>query len=130
YHSIDPQDGLFAGLEQMGAVRRVVTDKDIERAMVHPPATTRAWVRGTLVERYAQAISGITWSRVVLTFSEQVVTLDLRDWVTQRVPQKIQKLAKAHNLTEFVSTFRELHTSRKHETEGGDQPCSGKQMTD
>lgn len=130
YHSIDPQDGLFAGLEQTGAVRRVVTDKDIERATVHPPTSTRAWVRGTLVERYAQAISGVTWSRVVLTFGEQVVTLDLRDWVTQRVPQKIAKLTKANNLTEFVSMFRELHASRKHEAEGGNQPCSGKPMTD
>jgi proteasome accessory factor PafA2 len=129
YHSIDPQDGLFAGLEQMGAVRRVVTDKDIERAMCHPPSSTRAWVRGTLVERYPQAISAITWSRVQLTFGEQAVTLDLRDWVTQRVPQKVQRLAKAHNLTEFVNTFRQLHASRKSEEEGGNQPCSGEQMT-
>jgi hypothetical protein len=87
-------------------------------------------VRGTLVERYPQVISGITWSRVVLSFGEQLVTLDLRDWVTQRVPQKVQQLAKAHNLTEFVNTFRELHASRKHEAEGGNQPCSGEQTTD
>ncbi|MCS6829763.1 MAG: proteasome accessory factor PafA2 family protein [Armatimonadota bacterium] len=130
YHSIDPQEGLFAGLEQIGAVRRVVTDKDIERAVCHPPNSTRAWVRGALVERYPEAISGITWSRVVLSFGEQLVTLDLRDWVTQRVPQKVQRLAKAHNLTEFVNTFRELHASRKHEVEGGKEPCSGEQTTD
>ncbi len=130
YHSIDPQDGLFAGLEQMGAVRRVVTDKDIERAMCHPPASTRAWVRGTLIERYTQSVSAVTWSRIVLSFGEQVVGLDLRDWVTQRVSQKVQKLAKAHNLTEFVNTFRELHASRKAEAEGGNQPCSGEQTTD
>jgi len=129
YHSIDPQDGLFAGLEQMGAVRRVVTEKDIERATCHPPSTTRAWVRGTLVERYASAISAVTWSRVVLSLGEQTVTLDLRDWVTSRVPQKVHRLSKTHNLTEFVNTFRELHASRKHEGEGGTEPCSGEQTT-
>jgi hypothetical protein len=67
---------------------------------------------------------------VQLTFGEQAVTLDMHDWVTQRVPQKVQRLAKAHNLTEFVNTFRQLHASRKSEEEGGNQPCSGEQTTD
>lgn len=130
YHSVDPQDGLYAALEQMGAVRRVVTDKDIERAMRHPPSNTRAWVRGTLVDRYAEAVSGVTWSRLTLTFGEQTATLDLRDWVSARVPQKVRQLAKARNLTEFVHTFREIHAARKNETEGGKEPCSGEQMID
>lgn len=111
YHSVDPQDGLFAGLEQMGTVRRVVTDKDIERAMSYPPSGTRAWVRGTCVQRYHQAIAAITWSRIVLQSGEQTVTLDLSDWVSEHVPQKVQRLARTHNLTEFVKVFCELQHS-------------------
>ncbi|MER3403884.1 MAG: peptidase, partial [Chloroflexota bacterium] len=45
YHNVDPERGLYYGLEQAGQVRRIVTEAEIQAAMQHPPVSTRAFVR-------------------------------------------------------------------------------------
>jgi len=67
YHNVDPEAGLYYGLEQAGAVRRVVTDEEIEGALSEPPASSpRAIVRGLAVRRFPQAVRSVTWGRLVL----------------------------------------------------------------
>jgi proteasome accessory factor A len=50
YHDVNPETGLYYGLEQAGLARRIVDDEAIRRAMRCPPTTTRAYARGRLVE--------------------------------------------------------------------------------
>lgn len=49
YHNVNPETGLYYGLEQDGAMRRFVTDEDVERAVSSPPDNTRALGRAVLV---------------------------------------------------------------------------------
>ena len=46
YHDINPERGLFYLLERKGLAARWIADAAIEEAVVKPPATTRAAIRG------------------------------------------------------------------------------------
>jgi proteasome accessory factor A len=50
YHDIRREKGLYFLLERKGKVRRLVTDEQIEKAMVDPPQNTRAKMRGELIK--------------------------------------------------------------------------------
>jgi proteasome accessory factor A len=67
YHNVDPEAGLYLGLEQEGRVRRLVDDDTVLAAMTAPPIDSpRAIVRGQAVARFSEAITSITWSRLTL----------------------------------------------------------------
>ena len=67
YHNVDPEAGLYLGLEQEGRVRRIVSDEEIARAVTNPPARSpRALVRGLAVGKFAEAVREVTWSRLTL----------------------------------------------------------------
>jgi proteasome accessory factor A len=51
YHNIDPGQSLFHALQEMGKVRRYVSDVDVVAAMTDPPSNTRAKGRSKLVEQ-------------------------------------------------------------------------------
>lgn len=59
-------DGWAQRLASAGAVTRLVDDADVERAMVEPPQSTRAAVRGAFVGQYPHLIDAAGWSTVVL----------------------------------------------------------------
>lgn len=50
YHNIDPDRGLFYGLQEMGKTQRILSDADIAIAQCDPPRNTRAFGRSKLVE--------------------------------------------------------------------------------
>jgi proteasome accessory factor A len=49
YHNINPNQGLFYALQDVGEVRRVVTDEAIQKATTSPPSNTRAAGRAYVV---------------------------------------------------------------------------------
>jgi proteasome accessory factor A len=61
YHDIRPERSLASrvGLE------RLVGDEEVEAAMTNPPRTTRAWFRGTCLQRWAPAIVAANWDSLV-----------------------------------------------------------------
>lgn len=50
YHDVNRDRGLFYLLQRRGMVDRVVTDEAIEQAVVRPPQTTRARLRGEFIK--------------------------------------------------------------------------------
>lgn len=65
YHNIDPEEGLFLLLEAGGnQVERLTEPGDIERAMVQPPADTRAWFRGGAVARFGESVRSLNWDSI------------------------------------------------------------------
>ncbi|HEY3268320.1 MAG TPA: proteasome accessory factor PafA2 family protein [Armatimonadota bacterium] len=69
YHNIDPDAGLYYALEQDGAIRRVVSDEDVERALVSPPSDTRAAGRARMIRALKAEGSNqyvIDWDAVYL----------------------------------------------------------------
>lgn len=77
YSDIDPDAGLWHGLEQDGHGVRLTDDATVERAMTEPPADTRAAVRGALVDRFADRITGISWGTVALRGETEPVLLEI-----------------------------------------------------
>jgi proteasome accessory factor A len=50
YHDVDRKRGVYNMLSRQNMVDRVVTDADISRAVVSPPQTTRARLRGEFIK--------------------------------------------------------------------------------
>ncbi len=59
-------DGWASRLTDAGAVARIVTDAEVTEAMVTPPQSTRAAVRGAFVGRHPELVDAAGWSSVVL----------------------------------------------------------------
>lgn len=79
YHNVSPNAGLFYGLEQSGAMRRVVTDAQVEEAITTPPQNTRALGRGQIVTQLIGRPSAryvIDWDAVYIERNRQ---LDLKN---------------------------------------------------
>ncbi|OGG56473.1 MAG: hypothetical protein A3F84_19505 [Candidatus Handelsmanbacteria bacterium RIFCSPLOWO2_12_FULL_64_10] len=78
YHNIDIDRGLYYDLERRGTVRRTLTDKQIDRAMVTPPQDTRARARAEVVKKLTehQVRYIVDWDQIYL---ENERALNLRD---------------------------------------------------
>lgn len=85
YHNIDPQRGLFYELQRQGAVRRWVSDHEIEQARERPPRETRAWVRGLCVQKFSDSIVALNWGQIHLRDGGEELTIDLKSWVDGRL---------------------------------------------
>jgi len=58
--------GLAWRLAAAGAVTRMTTDAEVDAAMVTPPATTRAWLRGRMVSMRPDVVDAAGWSTIVI----------------------------------------------------------------
>ncbi len=66
WSDLDPARGLCSRLEATGAVERLFTDEQISQAVRTPPATTRAWLRGSMVGARPEIVDAAGWSTIVL----------------------------------------------------------------
>lgn len=61
-----PTKGLYHTLVARGAMRTLVTEEQIQQAIQLPPTTTRAWLRGRLIDRFGAHLAGVSWESVLL----------------------------------------------------------------
>ena len=110
YHNVDPDAGLYLGLEQEGRVRRVVTEEDIVRAVSVPPAgSVRAMVRGLAVSKFGGAVKSATWSRLQLADeSGQIITLNLSLVQNANANEAAARLRDAQTVGAFVKVVQAL----------------------
>jgi proteasome accessory factor PafA2 len=66
YHDVRRDKGLYHRLVATGKVERVVTDDEIERAVMEPPEDTRAYFRGRCISRYPDAIAAASWDSIIM----------------------------------------------------------------
>jgi proteasome accessory factor PafA2 len=81
YADVDPRRGLWSRLEAKGRLRRLTTDEQVARAVVHPPVDTRAYFRGECLRRYPQQVTAASWDSVIFDLPgrsalQRVPTLD------------------------------------------------------
>jgi Pup amidohydrolase len=70
YHDVDPATGLYHRLVGSGRLRRLFTDDQVAAAASAPPERTRAWFRGTCVERFADSMVAANWDSLVFDTGE------------------------------------------------------------
>ena len=66
YHDVRPDRSLYERLVNAGKVERVLSESDVTAAMVEPPPTTRAFFRGTVLQRWPDAVVAANWDSLVL----------------------------------------------------------------
>ncbi|MBI2927844.1 MAG: proteasome accessory factor PafA2 family protein [Verrucomicrobia bacterium] len=79
YHRLDTQEGLYYGLEQSGAMLGVPEEMKVRRAVTEPPVSTRAYVRGKLIQRFADFVVAAQWDHLTLQGSTGPIKISLLD---------------------------------------------------
>ncbi len=92
YHDVNRQRGLYYILERRGLVDRVVTDDRIEKAMMHPPTTTRAHLRGEFIKAAKAKNRDFTVDWVHLKLNDQAQRTILCKDPFRAVDERVEKL--------------------------------------
>jgi proteasome accessory factor A len=79
YHNVNPERGLYLGLEAEGKAWRMTTDADIDAAMVEGPRDTRGGLRGLCVRRFPDQIKSMQWERIQFSGGLLPRTLEMSD---------------------------------------------------
>jgi Pup amidohydrolase len=79
YHNVDPEQGLYLGLEADGKAWRMTTDDMIEEAVRNGPNDTRGGLRGLCVQRFSHQIKSLQWERIQFTGGFRSPILDMGD---------------------------------------------------
>lgn len=77
YHRVDWEAGLYYGLEQSGSLVGVPPESDVQRAILEPPTTTRALVRGRLIQKFAPSVRSAQWDHVTLACGDGELKVSL-----------------------------------------------------
>ena len=94
YSRLDPDEGLFYGLEQAGSFIDVPSESDVAWAVTNPPTTTRALIRGLCVRKFGNLVESAQWDHVTLRDGDDVLKLSLLDAFDHAL---LQRLADAIN---------------------------------
>jgi proteasome accessory factor PafA2 len=92
YHNVDPELGLYLGLEQGGQMERLTTEAEVDAATREAPRTTRAWIRGEAVRRFGDRIRRLSWGRIGLEAGGETKWLDLHHLVDGEVEAMSERL--------------------------------------
>ncbi len=79
YHRLDLGEGLYYALEQSGAMLGAPEESAVHWAMCEPPTTTRAYVRGKCIQKFASAVEAAQWDHVTLASPGGSVKISLLD---------------------------------------------------
>ena len=85
YHNIDRDNGLYYGLEAQGLMRRVVTDRQIERAIHHPPSDTRAYFRGKALDKFSADVDSVQWDNITFNVKGRPVSVCMKQLADPRL---------------------------------------------
>jgi proteasome accessory factor A len=66
YHDVRPDRSLYERLVANGKVERLLAERDVTAATTTPPATTRAFFRGTVLSRWADSVVAANWDSLIL----------------------------------------------------------------
>jgi proteasome accessory factor PafA2 len=65
YADVDPRRSLYGALVAKGKMRRLITDEEVERARTVPPADTRAYFRGRMMDKFGSSVVAASWDSVI-----------------------------------------------------------------
>ena len=65
WSDLRPERSVHGRLVRAGAVEQLVDEAEVERAVVEPPTTTRAFFRGRSIARFGAHVSSASWDSLV-----------------------------------------------------------------
>jgi proteasome accessory factor A len=108
YHNLNPERGLFRGLEAEGKVYRLTTDAEVQQAIQQGPEDTRGGLRGLCIKKFPDQIKSIQWEGLSFKGRLLPTTLDFNDLFE---PDAVRALAniisRAASPAEAVAAWRQ-----------------------
>jgi proteasome accessory factor A len=95
YHDVSRERGVFYRLQSRDLVERMVTDEAIAEAMEHPPATTRARLRGEFIRRAKERRRDFTVDWVHLKLNDQTQRTVLLKDPFRSHDERVERLIEA-----------------------------------
>jgi proteasome accessory factor PafA2 len=105
YSRLDPAEGLYYGLEQSGAMAETVSREVAEYAKRHPPASTRAYIRGRCIQKFCSSVIAAQWDHITLDGDNGPIKISLSDLFA---PQEIMHYRKAVDAAQKPEDLRVL----------------------
>ncbi|HZM03173.1 MAG TPA: proteasome accessory factor PafA2 family protein [Candidatus Saccharimonadales bacterium] len=91
YHRLDRATGLYYALEQAGSILGAPTEAEVRRAIGEPPHTTRAYIRGRCIQKFAASVISAQWDHITLQGTHGPLKISLLDIFT---PAEVAGYAK------------------------------------
>ena len=105
YHDIRPDKGLYARLKKNGRVHQIVDHAEVVRAITDPPTDTRAFFRGSCLQKFPEYIRSASWNSMVFCTdgsSLDKILMDRPHFGTKEVVGDLLKNCAASELVEAV----------------------------
>jgi proteasome accessory factor A len=71
YSDVRQDKGLYNRLVARGSMKTLVTEEEVQRAVMSPPDDTRAYFRGRCLERYPQQVAAASWDSVIFDIGRE-----------------------------------------------------------
>jgi proteasome accessory factor A len=106
WSDVRPDKGIFHKLEAGGRITRLTSEEDVAAAVSTPPADTRAWLRGRIVEAFGPQVISASWDSVVLRLpgAGRVARLSMLDPLAYG-REATEALVSAGDIDDLVATL-------------------------
>ncbi len=103
YHNLNPDRGLYLGLEAEGRVERLCTEPAIEAAMTSGPRDTRGGIRGLCVKHFRDQIKSVQWEHIQFKGWLKPRFLDMNDmFEPNHIHQLWQNIEEGRTLSQIL----------------------------
>ncbi|WP_104523859.1 depupylase/deamidase Dop [Blastococcus atacamensis] len=107
YSDVRPEKGLYNRLVARGAMKRMLTEDEVTRAMTTPPGDTRAYFRGECLRRYPAQVAAASWDSVVFDLGREnlvrIPTLEPLRGTREHVGALFEASATAEQLVDTIT---------------------------
>ncbi|MGY1780551.1 depupylase/deamidase Dop [Geodermatophilus sp. SYSU D01036] len=107
YSDVRPEKGLYHRLVARGSMQRLLTDDEVTRAMVTPPADTRAFFRGECLRRFPAQVAAASWDSVVFDLGREnlvrIPTMEPLRGTRDHVGLLFESTASAQELVDTIT---------------------------
>jgi len=110
YSDVRAEKGLYNKLVARGRMQQIVTEDEVQRAVVHAPEDTRAYFRGECIARYPSEVAAASWDSVIFDVGrdslQRVPTLEPLRGTRAHVGDLLDRSATAAQLVEALTGRR------------------------
>ena len=107
YSDVRAEKGLYNRLVARGRMERLVSEDEVQRAVVSPPEDTRAYFRGECLARYPAEIAAASWDSVIFDVGrdalQRVPTLEPLRGTKAHVGDLLDRCATAVELVDALT---------------------------
>jgi len=107
YSDVRPDKGLYNRLVARGSMQRLLSDADVDRAVVHAPDDTRAFFRGECLRRFPAQVAAASWDSVVFDLGREnlvrIPTMEPLRGTREHVGALFEASATAQELVDTIT---------------------------